>query len=37
MDPKIWLKAGDVVRIAVDKLGELENRVVEEPDDTACH
>jgi 2-keto-4-pentenoate hydratase/2-oxohepta-3-ene-1,7-dioic acid hydratase in catechol pathway len=33
-DPKIWLKAGDVVRIAVDQLGELENRVVHEPEDT---
>ena len=37
MDPKVWLKAGDVVRIAIDKLGTLENRVVEEPDDTASY
>ena len=37
MDPKVWLKAGDVVRIAIDKLGTLENTVVEEPDDTACY
>ena len=35
MDPKVWLKAGDEVRIAIDKLGTLENRVIEEPDDTA--
>lgn len=34
MEPKAWLKAGDVVRIAVERLGELENRVVNEPDDT---
>jgi len=34
-DPKVWLKAGDVVRIAIDRLGELENRVVNEPGDTA--
>jgi 2-keto-4-pentenoate hydratase/2-oxohepta-3-ene-1,7-dioic acid hydratase in catechol pathway len=33
-DPKVWLKAGDVVRIAIDRLGELENRVVNEPADT---
>jgi 2-keto-4-pentenoate hydratase/2-oxohepta-3-ene-1,7-dioic acid hydratase in catechol pathway len=33
-DPKIWLKAGDVVRIAIDRLGELENRVVNEPEGT---
>ena len=37
MDPKVWLKAGDVVRIAIDKLGTLENTVVEEPDDTASY
>jgi 2-keto-4-pentenoate hydratase/2-oxohepta-3-ene-1,7-dioic acid hydratase in catechol pathway len=30
-DPKVWLKAGDVVRIAIDRLGEQENRVVNEP------
>ena len=37
MDPKVWLKAGDEVRIAIDRLGTLENRVVEEPDSTACY
>src|SRR5712691_7356949 len=31
MDPKIWLKPGDVVRIAIDQLGVLENPVVDEP------
>lgn len=35
MEPKVWLKAGDVVRITIDRLGTLENRVVDEPDDTA--
>lgn len=35
MDPKVWLKAGDVVRIAIDKLGVLENPVVDEPGNTA--
>jgi 2-keto-4-pentenoate hydratase/2-oxohepta-3-ene-1,7-dioic acid hydratase in catechol pathway len=31
MNPKIWLKPGDVVRIAIDQLGVLENPVVDEP------
>lgn len=34
MDPKVWLKPGDVVRIAIDKLGALKNPVVDEPGDT---
>jgi len=34
MDPKIWLKRGDVVRIAIDQLGVLENPVVDEPTST---
>ena len=37
MDPKVWLKAGDEVRIAIDRLGTLENRVVDEPDSTVCY
>lgn len=35
MDPKVWLKAGDVVRITIDQLGTLENRVIDEPDGAA--
>lgn len=31
MNPKSWLKAGDVVRIEIQGLGAIENRVVEEP------
>ena len=31
MDPKTWLKAGDVVRIEIEGLGSIENRVIEEP------
>ena len=31
MDPKIWLKPGDVVRIAIDQLGVLENRWLMSP------
>ena len=34
MDPQVWLKAGDVVRITIDQLGTLENRVIDEPDST---
>lgn len=31
-DPPKWLKAGDTVRIEIDGLGHIENKVVEEPD-----
>ena len=34
MKPPRWLVPGDVVRIEIEKLGHLENRVIEEPDDT---
>jgi len=34
MNPKIWLKPGDVVRIAIDQLGVLENPIVDEPSGT---
>jgi 2-keto-4-pentenoate hydratase/2-oxohepta-3-ene-1,7-dioic acid hydratase in catechol pathway len=34
MDPRVWLKAGDVVRIAIDQIGEIENPVIEEPGQT---
>ena len=34
MDPRVWLKPGDVVRIAIDRLGALENPVIAEPDGT---
>jgi 2-keto-4-pentenoate hydratase/2-oxohepta-3-ene-1,7-dioic acid hydratase in catechol pathway len=37
MDPRVWLKPGDVVRIAIDQLGEIENKVIEEPDDTVLY
>ncbi len=33
--PKI-LKAGDVVRIEIEGIGEIENPIIDEPDDTAC-
>ena len=33
-DPKRFLKAGDVVRIEIEKLGHIENRVIAEPADT---
>jgi 2-keto-4-pentenoate hydratase/2-oxohepta-3-ene-1,7-dioic acid hydratase in catechol pathway len=34
MKPPRWLVPGDVVRIEIEKLGHLENVVVQEPDDT---
>ncbi len=37
MKPPRWLVPGDVVRIEVEKLGHIENRVIEEPDDTALY
>ena len=37
MKPPKWLVPGDVVRIEIEKLGHLENTVVEEPNDTALY
>jgi 2-keto-4-pentenoate hydratase/2-oxohepta-3-ene-1,7-dioic acid hydratase in catechol pathway len=34
MTPPKWLKPGDVVKIAIEKLGEIENRVIAEPEGT---
>jgi 2-keto-4-pentenoate hydratase/2-oxohepta-3-ene-1,7-dioic acid hydratase in catechol pathway len=31
MNPPKWLKAGDVVRIEIEKIGKLENEVIDEP------
>jgi 2-keto-4-pentenoate hydratase/2-oxohepta-3-ene-1,7-dioic acid hydratase in catechol pathway len=31
MNPKTWLRAGDVVRVGSAGLGSIENRVIEEP------
>jgi 2-keto-4-pentenoate hydratase/2-oxohepta-3-ene-1,7-dioic acid hydratase in catechol pathway len=31
MNPPKWLRAGDVVRIEIEKIGQLENPVIEEP------
>jgi 2-keto-4-pentenoate hydratase/2-oxohepta-3-ene-1,7-dioic acid hydratase in catechol pathway len=35
MKPPKWLKPGDVVKVAIEKLGELENRVIAEPEGVA--
>jgi 2-keto-4-pentenoate hydratase/2-oxohepta-3-ene-1,7-dioic acid hydratase in catechol pathway len=35
MKPPRYLKAGDIVRIEVEKVGVIENRIVEEPDSAA--
>ncbi|MBY0277321.1 fumarylacetoacetate hydrolase family protein [Candidatus Binatia bacterium] len=37
MKPPKWLVPGDVVRIEISGLGHLENRVVQEPDDTTIY
>ena len=34
MEPPQYLKAGDIVRVEIDHLGALENRVVPEPEQT---
>jgi 2-keto-4-pentenoate hydratase/2-oxohepta-3-ene-1,7-dioic acid hydratase in catechol pathway len=34
MNPPKWLKAGDVVRIEIEKIGQLENKVIAEPAST---
>ena len=35
MKPPKWLVAGDRVRIEIDRIGTLENPVIDEPADTA--
>jgi 2-keto-4-pentenoate hydratase/2-oxohepta-3-ene-1,7-dioic acid hydratase in catechol pathway len=35
MKPPKWMVAGDVVRIEIEKIGKLENKVIPEPDETA--
>lgn len=37
MKPPVWLKAGDVVRVVIEQIGEIENPVIEEPDQTVCY
>jgi 2-keto-4-pentenoate hydratase/2-oxohepta-3-ene-1,7-dioic acid hydratase in catechol pathway len=34
MNPPKWMKAGDTVRIEIEKIGKLENRVIDEPKST---
>jgi len=36
MKPRGYLKIGDVVRVEVEGIGYIENRVIEEPADSAC-
>ncbi|MFN4225782.1 MAG: fumarylacetoacetate hydrolase family protein [Hyphomonas sp.] len=31
-DPPRWLKAGDIVRVEIDRIGTIENKIVEEPE-----
>jgi len=35
MQPPKWLKASDVVRIEIERIGHIENRVIDEPAETA--
>ena len=35
MRPPRWLQAGDGVRVEIEKLEYVENRLIAEPDDTA--
>jgi len=35
MQPPRFLAAGDVVRIEIEKIGAIENRVIDEPADSA--
>jgi len=35
MSPPRFLVPGDVVRVEIERIGHIENRVVDEPDDTA--
>lgn len=37
MHPPTFLRAGDVVKVAIESIGELENPVVPEPDDTVLY
>jgi 2-keto-4-pentenoate hydratase/2-oxohepta-3-ene-1,7-dioic acid hydratase in catechol pathway len=35
MTPRGYVKAGDVVRVTIERIGAIQNPVIEEPDDTA--
>lgn len=34
--PPLWLRPGDRVRVEIEKIGTLENPIVDEPEDSAC-
>jgi 2-keto-4-pentenoate hydratase/2-oxohepta-3-ene-1,7-dioic acid hydratase in catechol pathway len=36
MKPPRWLVAGDVVRVEIEGVGSIENRIIVEPEETAC-
>lgn len=36
MQSKVWLKSGDVVRISIDQLGTIENRIINDPVNKIC-
>jgi 2-keto-4-pentenoate hydratase/2-oxohepta-3-ene-1,7-dioic acid hydratase in catechol pathway len=35
MNPRQFLRAGDVVRIEIEGIGHIQNQVIDEPPDTA--
>ena len=37
MKDKVWLKSGDVMKIEIDKIGYIENQIVDEPADTVFY
>jgi 2-keto-4-pentenoate hydratase/2-oxohepta-3-ene-1,7-dioic acid hydratase in catechol pathway len=34
MQPPLWLKDGDTVRVTIDGLGSLENPIIDDPTET---
>jgi len=36
MKPRGYLKVGDIVRVEIERIGFIENSVIEEPEDTVC-
>jgi len=37
MKDKVWLKSGDVMKVEIEKIGYIENRIIDEPKDTVLY
>ena len=37
MKDKVWLKSGDVMKVEIEKIGYIENRIIDEPADTVLY